>query len=453
MQIRRNTKAFKSILEIVTSCRDRADRQELVRLYITRAGQRVADRIAIEGNKSEATFFYDLGYQAVLNNLNSSNHQLYQSDDIPGIYYFHSTISKDWDESPFEFDVRVKDEFSSVPELPATREKGKEKEFVLPAQTTKTETGQKKPAKKDKKEEKESKSTKGTATEHKATMYINRGPKQPDYKLKHELLFTDLDRLAFRNPQLTKKDVLDYYDKVSEHLLPYLKDRPHAVKPQKQIGDAPSWVHEVSNDKDHLLFYVEHGATEFDVTMSKKNSTDTPDHAVIVLDSGSEFVKAVNVAQVAKGIFDGLKLPSFVKTDGVSGLHVYIPLDGSSTFEASKALAEYVCKLVRLKAPDLVTLQGNDDYSYGKVTVDYSLNEEGKAIVAPYSLVASSAALVATPLSWDEIEEGLKIEDLNYESVLSRLKKDGDPFEGFSRKKVNADEVIDIMEEYYSFLL
>ena len=446
MQIRRNTKAFKSILEIVTSCRDRADRQNLVRLYITRAGQRIADRIAIEGNKSEAAFFYDLGYQAVLNNLNSSNHQLYQSDDVPGIYYFHSTISKDWDESPFEFDVLVKEEFSSLPELPATREKGKEKEFMLPTQQTKTGTGQKKPAKKEKKE------TKETAAEHKATMYINRGPKQPDYKLKRDLLFTDLDRIAFRNPQLTKKDVLDYYDKVSEYLLPYLKDRPHTVKPQKDIRDTPSWLHEVSNDKDHLLFYVEHGATEFDVTMPKKNSANTPDYALIVLDSGSEFVKAVQAAQVAKQILDGLKLPSFVKTDGVSGLHIYIPLDSSATFDASKGLAEYVCKLIRLKAPDLVTVQGHDDYSYGKVAVDFSLNEEGKAVVAPYSLVASSAAIVATPLSWDEIEEELRMEDLNYESVLSRLKKDGDPFEGFSRKKVNAGEVIEIMEEYYSFL-
>jgi len=434
MQIRRNTRAFKSILEIVTSCRDRADRQDLIRLYITRAGQRIADRIAIEGTKSEAAFFYDLGYQAILNNLNSSNHQLYQSDDVPGIYYFHSTISKDWDEAPFEFDTRVKEEFSSLPELPATREKGKEKEFVLPTQTSKTETGKAKPAKKE-----------AAPAPGKATMFINRGPKQPDYKLKHEIGFSDLDRLAFRNPSVTKKDVLDYYDRISEYILPYLKDRAHDVVPKKEISDTPSWLKETVNDREHLLFYVEQGATEFRISTSRR---DNPDYSIIVIESGSEFTKAIDVANYAKPIFDGLKLPSFVKTDGVSGLHVYIPLDGESDIETSKNFSEYICKLIRLKVPDLVTFDG----AYGKVTLGYDLNEEGKTIVAPYSLVSNTAALVATPLSWDEIEEGLKPEDFNYESVMSRLKKVGDPMEGFLKKKVNAGEMVERMEENYGFL-
>jgi bifunctional non-homologous end joining protein LigD len=443
MQIRRNTKAFKTILEIVTSCRDRADRQDLIRLYITRAGQQIADRIAIEGNKSEAAFFYDLGYQAILNNLGSSNHQLYQSDEVPGIYYFHSTISKDWDEAPFEFDTKIKEEYSSLPELPTTREKGKEKEFVLPTQTSKTEIGKAKPSKKEKASEKES------PAPGKATMFINRGPKQPDYKLKHEIEFSDLDRLAFRNPQVTKKDVLDYYEKMSEYILPYLKDREHDVRPKKEIRESPSWIKSSINDKENLLFYVEHGAVEFDVSPSKK---DNPDFTIVVIDSGSEFVKAIDVANHAKMIFDGLKIPSFIKTDGVSGLHVHIPLDGESDFEASKNFAEYLCKLMKLKIPDLVTLNGAEDYSYGKVTLDYSLNEEGRTVVAPYSIVANTAALVATPLSWDEISEGLKPEDFNYETVVARLKKEGDVMEGFMKKKVNAGEMVERMEESYGFL-
>lgn len=430
MQIRRNTKPFKSILEIVTSCRDRADRQDLLRLYITRAGQSIKERIAIEGNKSEAAFFYDLGYQAILNNLNSSNHQLFQSDDVPGIYYFHSTISKDWDEAPFEFDVKVKEIFASLPELPTTREKGKEKEFVLPSQHTKSETG-KKPEKKDK----------AKPEPGKATMFINRGPKQPDYKLKHEIEFTDLDRLAFRKPDVTKKDVLDYYDKISEYILPYLKDHEHKMKPSKQIGESPSWFKDVVKDKEHLLFYIENGGVEYDIISSQ-------DYSIITIDSGSEFIKAINVAQVAKEIFDGLKLPSFLKTDGVSGLHVYIPLDGKSEMESSKTFAEYLCKLVRLKAPHLVALANSDDHTFGKVTLHYSSDY----VVAPYSLVVNTPALVAAPLSWDELSEELKPEDFNYETIFARLKKAGDPMEGFMKKKVNADEMVERMEENYSFL-
>lgn len=437
MQIRRNTKAFKSILEIVTSCRDRADRQDLMRLYITRAGQSIKERIAIEGNKSEAAFFYDLGYQAILNNLNSSNHQLYQSDDVPGIYYFHSTLSKDWDEAPFEFDVKVKEEYSSLPELPTTRARGKEKEFVLPTAQTRSETG--------KKAEKKDKPEKPKAEPGKAMMFINRGPKQPDYRLKHEIEFSDLDRLAFRKPDVTKKQVLDYYDKISEYILPYLKGLEYVVKPGKEIREKPLWFKDVINDREHLLFNVEHSAVQFDVHTSGSSS-------IFSIESGSGFGKAIGVAQIAKGILDGLKLPSFIKTDGVSGLHVYIPLDDDSAIGSSMTLAQYVCRLIRLKAPALVTLAGSDDHSYGKVTLDYSLNNKDRSLVAPYSLVANTAALVATPLSWDEISDELKPENFNYESIFARLKKDGDPMEGFMKKKVNAGEIVERMEENYSFL-
>jgi len=107
MQIRRNTKSFKTILEIVTTCHTRADRRELVRLYITKAGNSIKDRIQVEAIQGDTEFFYDLNYQSVLNNLNASTHQLHQSDDVPGIYFFHS-LNKEWDETPFEFDAKVK---------------------------------------------------------------------------------------------------------------------------------------------------------------------------------------------------------------------------------------------------------------------------------------------------------------------------------------------------------
>jgi hypothetical protein len=89
MQIRKNTKAFKTILEIITACQDRPDREKLIRLYITKAGHSIKERISVEGIENEAGAFYEMNYQAVLNKLKSANHQLHQSDDIPGIYFFH----------------------------------------------------------------------------------------------------------------------------------------------------------------------------------------------------------------------------------------------------------------------------------------------------------------------------------------------------------------------------
>jgi DNA ligase D-like protein (predicted polymerase) len=458
MQIRRNTKSFKTILGIVTTCHTRPDRRELVRLYITKAGTSIKEGIPVEAIQGDTEFFYDLNYQSVLNNLNASTHQLHQSDDTPGIYFFHS-LSKDWDETPFEFDPKVKEIFSSLPELPAVRERSAPKEFVSPTQST--------PTPKKQKEQKQPTIVK------QPIMVVNRGPKQPDYKLKHEIIFTDLDKVVFRQENLDKKDVLDHYNKIAEYLLPYLKDRPHLVKqqndsgpnvPRKNIGslpnrsrlDVPHWVDAdqfLSNDKEHLLYCVEAGCVEFDPLTTRKRSPGSPDHLVIGVDSGSEFGKAIEAANVLHEVLEGLYLPSFVKTDGVSGFHVYIPLDPGGSFGTTASLAEFICKLVRLKVPGLVALEGSAENSYGKVTLDHLLNNEGVGVVAPYSLVAGSPANVATPLGWDEVREGLRMDDFNHKTIFDRLKKVGDPFEGMMKKKVNAEEVLTRLEENYLFLL
>jgi DNA ligase D-like protein (predicted polymerase) len=470
MQIRRNTKAFKTILEIVATCQSRPDRQDLVRLYITKAGQKVDGRISIEGNANEAGFFYDLNYQSVLNHLKSSTHQLVQSDDIPGLYYFHGTVSKDWDETPFEFDAKVREEFSSLPELPATREKGKAKAFVLPDQTS-SSTGTR--AKKDNPAKTEKSPPKAPF------MVVSKGARQPDYKLKRDVVFTGLDRVVFREAQLDKREVLDHYNKIAEYLLPYLKDRPHLVRlqsesgpntpytnveslPKKSMEEIPGWVQSTSagdnenmflcNDKEHLLFYAGLGCVEFDPCHSRKNSIHSPDYLVIGIESGSDFSQVVDVAHATREILTGLQFPAFVKTDASTGLHIYVPLDTKTKFGVCENVAQYVCKLIKLKLPDLVLLKDTDDYSYGKVTVDHTVNREGIGIVAPYSFGAGGSATIATPLLWEEVTEGLRVEEFNHETIFERLKKVGDPFEDMFRKKINAETQLERLEANYSFL-
>ncbi len=140
-----------------------------------------------------------------------------------------------------------------------------------------------------------------------------------------------------------------------------------------------------------------------------------------------------------------------MKTGGASGLHIYVPLDSSSDFETTKHAGEYLCKLVRLKIPDLVILRATEGPAYNKVSLDYLINEQGRGVVAPYSLVGHSAN-VAAPLLWEEVNEGLKAEAFNHETIFKRLKDVGDPFKGLFRKKVNADALLGRMEENYSFL-
>lgn len=474
MLIRKNTKAFKTIQEIITTCQDRPDREKLIRLYITKAGHSIEDRINVEGIQGEAALFYEMNYHAVLGNLESSNRQLHQSDDIPGIYFFHGTSNKLWDETPFEFDELIKKEFASLPDLPVVRKKEKADKFVIPAQNVKAES---KPLKKEKVQNK--KATK--VGKKKAEKVIDKGPRQPDYKLKHKVQFTDLERVLFKKPQLNKKDVLDYYSKMAEYILPHLKDRPQSIRLLSRDGrnteyktldalpkglEIPDWIKTVTtrnkeqgplhlcNDKDHLLFYAEIGCVEFNCCHSRIKSLELPDYIVIKIESPEEALgNAIDVALRAKEILSGLQLPSFVKTDGQSGLHIYVPLDSKSKFEICKATAEYICKLIRLKVGDLVALVGTDDHSYGKVSLEYQVNEIGKSIVAPYSLVSGASATVATPLLWEEVNEDLQLAHFNHETIFKRLKQVGDPFETIFKKKVDASTLLERMEVNYSFLL
>lgn len=444
MQIRRNTKAFKTILEIVSNCQNKADRRKVIRLYITKAGKSIHESIKVEEIQGDVDFFYDLNYQAVLNNLQSSTHQLHQSDEFPGIYFFHSTISKDWDETPFEFDPELKNEFGSLPELPVFRDKGAKTDFTGKKKETVVPTAAKK-----------------SPVIEKPVMMVVKGPPQPDYKLKHSFQFNDLDRLVFRQEKVSKKDLLDHYDRMADYLLPYLKDRPMRIAMRKSGQEIPDWVQTVSvagqdmyvcSDKEHLMLFAELGTIQFDPCYSRKKSLDTPDYIVVRLESGSEFQRAVDAALVAHEILTGLQLPSSVKTDGVAGLHVYIPLDSKSTFETSKAAAEYICKLIRLKSPSLVALSDSEENSYGKVLADFSTNRSGVGVIAPYSFIAAGP-VVATPVLWDEVNEDLRPEEFNYETIFDRLEEEGDLFEDIFKKKINAEELLERLEGNYSFLV
>lgn len=492
MLLRKNTKAFKTILEIISACRDRPDREQLIRLYVTKAGDTIKDRISVEGIEGGAGVFYEMGYQAVMGNLKSSNHQLHQSDEIPGIYSFHSGSNKVWDETPFEFDEAIKKEFGSLPDLPVLRKKEKAEKYSFPAPKVKSEAKAEKKdpePKSEKKKQAELKPEKKTAVgkedgeRKKSAKVVALWPKQPDYNLKQEIHFTGLERVVVRQAQLTKKDVLDYYNKIAEHLLPWLKDRPVAIRLHRDEHpgaanvnieslrknspeEIPDWIQTATvgkgktqehlllcNDTEHLLFYVQIGCLEFHAGSSRTKSVDSPDHLILGIESPDyELTKAVNVAIAVKEIFTGLQLPAFVKTDGVSGLHIYLPLDSKSDFEVCKNAAEYLCKMVRLKIPDLVAIKGLDNHAYGKVSLDYQMDEPGKAVAAPYSLVINQSANVATPLLWEEITEGLSAESFNHETIFKRLKDKGDPFKDLFKKKVNANELLQRMEENYSFL-
>ncbi len=465
MQIRRNTKAFKTILEIVSACQSKPDRENLIRLFITKAGSTIKDRISVEGIEGGADLFYDMGYQAVLNNLKSGNYQLHQSEDPPGVYYFRSSSNKTWDESPFEFDDAIKKEFGSLADLPATRKKEKSVKFAFPAATVSREPTPRKQAKASPKKKEKSES-------------IRKEPKQPEFKLGHDIVFTHLDSIVFRQANITKRDILEYYNRVAAYLLPYLKDRPVAVRQrtatsqdkvlkvahdlvEKGREPIPSWIQTtrageqgellLCPDKEHLLFYVERGGLTFAAMSSRRKTIDVPDYIIIALESDADLAKTIDVALASREILEGLKLPSVVKSDGGAGLHLYIPLDPRGDYDTTRRAAEYLCRLIRVKVPDLVYMEGHDDNAFRKVTLNYSVNAKDETVIAPYS-IAYDQPNVALPILWEDVKPNLKTEKFNFSAIAGNPEAAGDPFRSLSRRKVNANVLLKKLDEDSSFL-
>jgi len=465
VQIRKNTKAYKTIISILTACQHRPDRSELIRLFITKAGQTIRDRIYVEGIQTDAAVFYEMNFQAVLNNLQSPGYQLYASDEVPGIYFLRGS-NKAWDETPFEFAEIINKKFAGLPDLPITRKKEIPQKYNLPTpkeiSTSKT-VGKKITAKATPKKE--------------AKPKVSPAPvvRQPSYHLRQNISFTNLDHFVYPQANGSKRKVLDYYDQVSDYLLPWLKDRPLWARRQAEGSELvllsagtwpsnapalPGWIPRESSQRaalfchsrEHLFFYLECGFIEFAPEHARIKSPHTPDYLLLALDSpGADLTPTLEVVRAARVVLAGLQLPSFIKSDGQTGFHLSIPLDGKAKFDKCETAAGYLTKLIRLKIPQLVTMREAEELTYGKVSIDYKRNQESSHCTAPYSLVAGASPIVAAPLLWDELKNN-QLESLTIETILPRLKKTGDPFENFFKKKLNATDLVHRLEEHYSFL-
>ena len=139
------------------------------------------------------------------------------------------------------------------------------------------------------------------------------------------------------------------------------------------------------------------------------------------------------MALLLRKLFDGMGLRCFPKSSGSKGMQVYVPLNGTDTYERTKPYARAVAQALERSEPDLVLSRMTKDLRKGKVFVDWSQNTASKTTVAAYSLRARDAPTVSTPISWDEVSDALDAGDpdcLRFEAsaVLERVDKLGDLF-------------------------
>ena len=286
----------------------------------------------------------------------------------------------------------------------------------------------------------------------------------------HELKFTNLSKLYWPKEKISKRDMINYYFTVVPYMLPYMEDRPQSLNRhpngitgesfyQKNVaGKVDDWItthqyknttHEgektffVCTDEASLLYIAKLGCIEMNPWHSRIQSPDNPDWCVIDLDPDTNsFQQVVETAQVVKKILDALDIPSYPKTSGSTGIHIYIPLGAKYSYEQSKQLAELIVTFAHDELGDFTSLVRNPSKRKGKIYLDFLQNRAIQTIAAPYSLRPKPGATASAPLHWDEIKKGLRIQDFTIFNMLERVKSEGDLFKGVLGKGIDLNKVL-----------
>ncbi len=280
---------------------------------------------------------------------------------------------------------------------------------------------------------------------------------------KTDIEVTNLDKVLFPEDNITKGDLIEYYNKISPIMLPYLSDRPLNLRRfpngidsmgffQKDIkGNVPSWLHikkiakksggstsyVVCDNPETLVYLANLAMIEPHIWLSKIDKLNYPDRLIFDFDSEEpQFEKVCKAAKILKNILDKLKLESFVMTTGSKGLHVVIPLDRSSDYDQVKDFARTLSEQLLKLHPDLFTLEMRKEKRGNKIFIDFLRNAFAQTGVAPYGVRAKPGAPVATPLSWKELDDPkLNAQKYNIKNIFKRISRIADPWAKFFKIK------------------
>lgn len=261
--------------------------------------------------------------------------------------------------------------------------------------------------------------------------------------------FSNLDKVFWPEEGYTKGDLIEYHRAVAEWMLPYLRDRPLVMTRYPDGIDgksffqkdappyAPDWIRRVTvwsegsqrelsyfvaEDVESLLYVVNLGTIPLHVWSSRVETLASPDWCVLDLDpKEASFGHVVKLARTIHDLCGEIGLPSFAKTSGSTGIHVLIPLGGQLTYEQSRTLGQLLARVVVAEEGEVATLERSPERRDGKVYVDFVQNGHGRLIAAPFTVRPKPGAPVSAPLSWDEVDEGLRIEDHTIATLPERM--------------------------------
>ena len=277
------------------------------------------------------------------------------------------------------------------------------------------------------------------------------------------LKLTNLDKVLYPKTKTTKAEVIDYYARVADVILPHLKGRPLTLKRYPDGVDRfnffekncpkhrPEWVKTtpiyvdrrageidfcLCENRATLIWMAQLAALELHPSLSKGTRMEQPTVLAFDLDPGppAGLVECCKVALRVRELFGAFGLEGFPKVSGGKGLQVYFPLNTKVTYEHTSPFAKAVAQLLEQQTPKEVVSKMAKVDRRGKVFVDWSQNHQKKTTISVYSLRARERPTASIPIHWREVERTAKGGDtdkIRFEipEAIKRIEKEGDLFE------------------------
>jgi bifunctional non-homologous end joining protein LigD len=267
-----------------------------------------------------------------------------------------------------------------------------------------------------------------------------------------EVKLTNLQKIFWPKLRLTKRDLLQYYADVSPWLLPHVQNRAMVMKrypngisgefffmkraPTSRPRSIPicSIEHHSGNVIDFpvvqnlasLLWIVNLGCIDLNPWYARCDDVDRPDYLHFDLDPtpGASFALVRETALVVRDALTEIDVTSYAKTTGSRGIHVYVPIVRGPTQKEVWSFAKALSVELARRHPKLITAEYRvAKRPRGHVLVDYNQNAWNRTLASVYSVRPKPEATVSTPITWQEVERGVEMNDFTMKTVPPRLAK------------------------------
>jgi bifunctional non-homologous end joining protein LigD len=286
---------------------------------------------------------------------------------------------------------------------------------------------------------------------------------------------SNLDKILFPEAGITKGELIEYYGRVAETMLPYLKDRPISMERypdgidregfyQKELPEHfPDWIDRIEvdvkeggsqyqvacNDRATLVYLADQACLTPHVWLSRAESLNTPDRLIFDLDPpGSDFQPVREAARRLREMLEALGLFPLPMLTGSSGVHVTVPLQPEAQFDAVREFAQDVAAMLARGYPEQLTVARSKQRRRGRVFIDTARNAYAQTAVPPYAVRSRAGATVAVPIEWDELSSSdLRSDSYTVKNLFRRLAQKQDPWKGMHGQGVRLSEAMDRLDE------